>query len=639
MIAYDQADTWKLTRDETRRIVYQINALDVALTLVDGRIAAVPLNGVMPIEAHTLLKTHKEAILMYLTTPPKDARPCAACGRANLWTLDLVGLWVCECYYHPELHTWPVIEIDQAGPAIVTQEQETPAPAGDHQPDGGQLGESGDLQGQPKNTDTHKQPRRPARSWRKKHGVLTDTSLFFFTGQEITEQAIPPILHLDDLLHWCAQYRIDTLWVQPGCQYSRWPAENLPSSSWDVKPSTYEPEKGVKILRNLPARSGKTWISITWPEWTAYEWNRHSLASQPDGETMLLALRYLSIAFDQDVNHNPGVMGRELMKRLNSTERRAKWVEQPAINLETLPSWPGEGYHFKQMIEDPEEFLAIWKVQHGIAGPVYLHSWDKNSQYPDATKTVKLPCGDPDHVTSGIEAYLTDEKGQWRPRVGFWHIGEIHPKMGSPVYELNPLEEGQEWVSTPLLTLLHNQGIEPAISEAYIWPEYHAWLDTFGPAFWSARQSLKNDLDQFPQELARALAYHSAKRIGAASIGLLNSLDSKKFEPQWFRPDAWRFILEEARAKLFFNVSKVYQDYGECPLMIATDGVYYLSGEADAAQAFPGCLTRPEDLGGWKHEFTIEATPEALACFNPDFSTGRTIVELREYRTRGSEKW
>lgn len=647
MIAYDQAAAWTITREEARSMVHRINALRVSLALENGCIAAIPWDGPpLPGEARALLKEHRDAIYTYLTTPPKDTRPCAACGRPICWVLDPVGIWVCDCYYHPELHTWPEIESDQAGPAIVTQEQKTSARLVDLQEGTGQLLTESDQAapgGSEKDrsseaTETRKPARVTGRNWRKKHGVLTDTRLFFFDGDEIVAIEIPPIVHLDDMLNWCAMYRVDTLWIQPGGQYSRWPADDRPASSWDVKPSTFEAEKGVMVLRNMSARMGRVWVTLTWPEWTAYEWNRHSLAALPDGETMLLALRYLSIAFDQEMNHNPGVMGRELMKRLNSTERRIQWVEQPSIDLATLPSWPGEGYHFKQVIEETEEYLAIWKVQHGITGPVYLHSWDKNSQYPDATKTVKLPCGDPNHVTSGIEAYLTGDKGQWKPRVGFWHIGEIRSRMGTPLYELNPLEDGQEWVSTPLLTLLHNQGQELAISEAYIWPESHAWLDTFGPTFWDARQSLKTDTDRFSHDQARVLAYHSAKRIGAASVGLLNSQDSIKYHPAWYRPDVWRFVIEEARAKLFFNVSKVFQEYGECPLMIATDGVYYLSGEKDPARVFPGCLTRPDDLGGWKHEFVIEATPEALACFNPEFSTGKTIRELREYRER-NQQW
>jgi hypothetical protein len=101
-----------LTRDEVRHLVYHLNALGVSLLLKEGRVAARPGgNGEpLPIEALTLLRAHKADLLVYLTTPPADTRPCAACGRSVQWTLDPVGIWVCDCYFHPELHTWPDLE-------------------------------------------------------------------------------------------------------------------------------------------------------------------------------------------------------------------------------------------------------------------------------------------------------------------------------------------------------------------------------------------------------------------------------------------------------------------------------------------------------------------------------------------------
>jgi hypothetical protein len=96
-------------REETRRLVYALNALGVALSLKHGHVAARPITQgqPMPIEALGLIRARKEALLAYLTTPPEDTRPCAACGRPMQWTLCQMGIWVCDCYYQPELRTWP----------------------------------------------------------------------------------------------------------------------------------------------------------------------------------------------------------------------------------------------------------------------------------------------------------------------------------------------------------------------------------------------------------------------------------------------------------------------------------------------------------------------------------------------------
>lgn len=106
MLAYE-----KLTRDEVRQITYQVIALGVDLSLKNGRVAARPRDGQpMPIEALVLLKTYRDELLEYLTTPPVETRPCAACGRVNVWTLCPMGVWVCDCYYHAELRTWPDVQ-------------------------------------------------------------------------------------------------------------------------------------------------------------------------------------------------------------------------------------------------------------------------------------------------------------------------------------------------------------------------------------------------------------------------------------------------------------------------------------------------------------------------------------------------
>jgi len=105
-----------LTRDEVRHLVYHLNGLGVSLLLKEGRMAARPAQGEpLPIEALTLLRAYKADLLVYLTTPPADTRPCAACGRSVQWTLDPVGVWVCDCYFHLELHTWPDLGEEKKG--------------------------------------------------------------------------------------------------------------------------------------------------------------------------------------------------------------------------------------------------------------------------------------------------------------------------------------------------------------------------------------------------------------------------------------------------------------------------------------------------------------------------------------------
>lgn len=96
-------------REATRFLVYELNALGVALLLKRGHVAArlIVEGQPMPIEVLSLLRKYKGALLQYLTTPPVVGRACAACGRVDQWVLSPIGLWTCDCYYRAELRTWP----------------------------------------------------------------------------------------------------------------------------------------------------------------------------------------------------------------------------------------------------------------------------------------------------------------------------------------------------------------------------------------------------------------------------------------------------------------------------------------------------------------------------------------------------
>lgn len=459
----------------------------------------------------------------------------------------------------------------------------------------------------------------------KTHGVITDTELLFKKGKSI-ERVWLGTHGLDDLLEISSKCGVDTAWIQPGSKTSYWPADDISNAAgWDLRPSVKR-KKDQRFLKGISARRGKTWLTLTWPEHSAYEWH-----GQPTGETMLTAGEYVAGALWVPLDHNPGVMGRSLMKACNASDRRKEWIEAPTdFDFDVLPAIAGEGYAYVSGAgDDPEAWLAVYKHQQGITGDAFVQAWDCNSQHPAASKIVQVGRGKPRyHKAPGIHLSAKEK------RAAYWRISNLVAPADSLLHELNPLEVDQEWVTTPLLQLLQNEGAEFDVEEAWIWDEQHAIFDTFAQLFWDGRQALAKPSNRFPDEAARALAYYSVKRVGAACVGLLKAAESKLYHPEWYRPDWWRFIVEQSRVLAFYKAKKVWQLYKKLPLMIASDCFYYLCGEQAPEQALAGCFDRADQLGGYKTSdgFPVLATPEIISCFKSDYTPGMAIVALREER-------
>lgn len=492
------------------------------------------------------------------------------------------------------------------------------------------------------------------------HAVLTDKAILFMEAGKPRAVEFAPFVGIAGLLNLAASWKIDTLWIQPSSQYGRWKAGELAEyeknkrpvelAGWNCVPG-FVPIGHENFLRTVSGRAGKTWITITWPEF-AYEWHNKWNGPNSDitGKAMLAAIEYMGRAFNSRVHHNPGIIGRDLMERANQSERRAAWMKRSDVDFKKIPFARGDGFTFTVGIEEAEEYLAIWRQQHkGHKGKVYVHAWDINSQFPAACRYVELPAGKPDFAYEadngdwlgalfrglGVEMKKRPNGKSWDIPAGLYDVGPGFASKPRPYnqffQEMNPLERSQQWVTSPMLKLLYQEEIPVTIWGAWVWPEKHILFDDFAVDFWKARQSLKDE-QAYPFTAGRELAYYSAKQPGTKGIGLLSSPLTEQYKPAMYRPDFRQFIIDEAKAREYYNFKKVHELYGEKPLFVAADEAHYLSTEPEPEKAFPGCFTRPTELGGWKHKFTIEATPDVLACYNPNFSAGKTIVQLRRFQ-------
>jgi hypothetical protein len=456
------------------------------------------------------------------------------------------------------------------------------------------------------------------------HATIDNTKMIYSDGKKMHTVYTDKARTLLDLLSIAEVHGVDVLWITPASRYSimaqaQAQADDL-LSQYDVKFSTIP-----GIARNMPPRlKGVTarrlagpWkerrlISVTWPEWSLYEWSVDAHPEAADSVTCLAAIHYLTRALGIDIHPNPGITGRNLMAITNSTHSRPSWIRTPNYDLGALPTSLGYDMAYQRGI-DPT-LLPRYK-------DFFVHAWDKNSAYLGACSSVYLGSGEPTYIKfdeDGEEGILRRWYDGKRP--GYWHIS-YHP-VDAASLTINPLYEGQEWVTTPLLKLLMASSMPLDVTEAYVWTEYHRPLDEFATRLWGARQSLKTDRLKYPHAQGAALAYHSTKRIATVSVGMLGNAEAAQYAPQWFRPDWLRTIVEEAKARIVYKVASVDRAINRLPVAIATDALYYLSPEADPYKAFPGIFDNEDSLGGWKLQASVKANYKVLSAFHPDNSAG-----------------
>lgn len=461
------------------------------------------------------------------------------------------------------------------------------------------------------------------------NAILTDSKLLYSiehagNRQQLYTVAVENITNIAEILDLALQHNLHTIWIHPGDSLNVMLYHKAVDTEWDIKVSTMrnphrgEPDiiKGVSAHRKDGSFHDRRRITIAYPQWNAYQWSP-SLAGDP--VACLAAIHYCERALGVPVSHNPGLTGRDIMDETNATASRPTWIKAPTFDLSQLPTSIGYDLAYQRGI-DPFDIPNMEQ---------WIHSWDKNSMYLAACTSVELPTGDPVYI-SGAELANEYEATMQRfydgRRPGYWRI-ECNNFDLPPI---SPLYPGQEWVTTPLLKLLYSLGVRCVVREAYVWFEYHRWLDRFASVMWKARQVLKTEEKSYPHAGGRRLAEYSIKRIATASIGLLANQEAARISPQWYRPDVRATIIEEAKARMFYKIMQVHRMFGTLPLLVNVDEIAYLTLERDPHKAFPGMFDRATELGGWKMHHSLAATPAVLSCFKPGLSAGKSTKLLSE---------
>lgn len=223
----------------------------------------------------------------------------------------------------------------------------------------------------------------------------------------------------------------------------------------------------------------------------------------------------------------------------------------------------------------------------------FVHAYDRSGSYLAGVSGLELGVGDPVHHPDGAA---------FRPKLpGYWLVEIPEPgdwRMPNPLDPRGTNAGRTRWVTTPGLEFAHEQGYEPAVREAYVWPEHSRVLDPWYERIRDARTRL--DVEDPDAQAGR----DQLKAIYASTIGMLGS-QIHMAGRRGYAPDRRHQIIAKARTNILRRVAQVGRDSGRWPVAIIADTVVYTSPEQDPVKAWPGT---PDQLGRALGRYKVEGT-------------------------------
>ena len=223
----------------------------------------------------------------------------------------------------------------------------------------------------------------------------------------------------------------------------------------------------------------------------------------------------------------------------------------------------------------------------------YVHAYDRGGSYAAGIASLELGIGVAEHHPDGAP-FDPKVPGYWRvvvPDVADWRFPHpLDPRGRRPDRPL--------WVTTPTLQLAREQGYDPDVLEAWVWPEHGRVLDPWYRRVRDARTAL--DTDDPDAQAARDLL----KVVYTRSIGMLGS-EEWMAGRRGYAP-AWRHhILAKARTNILRRILRIGEDSGRWPVAVVADTIVYASADPDPVAAWPG---QPGDLGRGLGKYKPEAS-------------------------------
>lgn len=459
--------------------------------------------------------------------------------------------------------------------------------------------------------------------------TMDATTLYFFDGKEQIAEHFNSGARAIDWLRVMIKHKISQLWVVPSCHVF-----NVGSSTeerfleapdgWRVRKFGEDHLSSIHAYCTYGNQESRNLRSIIWPQHSGWQWQPPMTAIE-----MLAALNTLQGNLLSKLSSSPGVSGRNYVVSQLTNLQKQHYLTSVEMDLMTLPfgeaksmAWKRDLSWVKETEATPEfdDFDTFMGILGGLcyelyedAGawpkdmPLYVHCIDKNSDYLSALAGLDLGIGDPVPLTADhIAAIQETEKpnpGLYRIKVTGQHMDGLNHRWHarfdgvsgpSLLYGDEETENLQQWVTAPLLKCLFDFGFQIQFLDGWIWNNAKRFLTIPAHGLWQIRKKLKE---------TGGLAYDSIKLIITSTVGLFGSPHNR--EKKYTRPDIPAGTIEYAKARLAYNIAKIMEEKGIWPLACLTDALWYVSTESDPYAALGSILDRPEELGGFKVEYSL----------------------------------
>ncbi len=326
------------------------------------------------------------------------------------------------------------------------------------------------------------------------------------------------------------------------------------------------------------------------------------LGGDPSPATLARRLSLFAGALQAPWAMSPGTTGLDLMISLRAKDRERLFAPRepvPPARISTLE----QDLNWSRVPSEAEQTCR------------YMHAYDRGGSYAAGIAGLELGIGAAQHAPQGR---------QFDPKLpGYWKI-EVGPsgdwRMPHPLNPRGSMPSRPVWVTTPALQLAVELGHEPAVLEAYVWPEHGRVLDPWYTRVRDARAAL--DTADPDAQAARDLL----KVVYTRTIGMLGSEEWMRTRPG-YAPDRRHHIVAKSRSNILRRIAQIGQDSDRWPVAVTADTVLYLSDDPDPVSAWPG---KPNHFGRGFGQFKPEASGllvDQLPHLNGKDYRGKELLE------------
>lgn len=393
-----------------------------------------------------------------------------------------------------------------------------------------------------------------------------------------------------------AAYDARQLWVHPSVhELLGLPAEKTTGNPQAPEPHPWMTAPGYRVDPDGLA----AWVHVDPPEEAGprravvlcgYE-TRAPWRTASTGSALLAAVLEVESTLGESYYYSPNETTKALIRKKTSrgkTTLAPVDMPPPAATraVRHLYRWSRplldeeEGTEWVHRYDVRQQQLATWGQKFGIGAAEHV----ADPAWTDATR--RLP-----------GYWLTEVCDGWRP----------DPRLPDLLDPWERTDEATAWLPTPTVELLLELGAPLRFTEAWLWRQARAWLQTTKKTLTQALTGLDTRVQVEPDESTR-IALKVVKTMYTAQVGNFAPRErtGRTVRPDpLVRPDVRDLIIARAQANDYRRMRKIADRSGRYPIAIYADAVYYASDNPSGASGAPAGLEVGSGQGQYAHEVTV----------------------------------